>query len=146
MEKTVFKVGDKVYWISIITFRLMEGTVCTITDDTIHVNISDGTIQRFNLDGSFPVFSSPVLSFAPYDIIKGGFTQVRPRPDLKKGQLVWVRFPACDWHLQRFKSWSMNHYNIINTTDQNYKGYMSWAEYSFENPFQSEIDSYKNEK
>ena len=85
--KSIYQVGDTVYH-----FYFGIGTVLSIESnskiefpvwvkfDTIYPSIS------FSVDGRYSQeHKSPSLSFTPYDLVNGGFSQERPKPEPKVG-------------------------------------------------------------
>lgn len=88
-EKSIFRVGDKVY-----DFRYGWGTVERINNGLnypIRVKFVDG-LSSYSNEGYFnKSYRIPTLSFTKYDFINGGFSQVRPHPTIEKDTLVYVR-------------------------------------------------------
>ena len=88
----VFRVGDKVYhwkygW-GIVTKKCSD-------DYGIEVKLHDFT-EDFTTDGRVWLNEAPTLSFTEYDLIKGGFSQERPKRKPKpklpaKGTVVYSR-------------------------------------------------------
>lgn len=95
--KQIFKKGDKVFcvlggW----------GTVISINKGDYPVAVEfDRSHYTYSEDGRVNDHTPPTLSFTEYTL--EGFSQERPEPLPKKGQIVWVR----DWEGQ---SWSIAHY------------------------------------
>ena len=76
-EETVFRVGDKVY-----DFFRGWGVIIenynTITEFPIRVQFNEG-LGSYTLDGKyFEADTHRILSFTEYDLVNGGFSQVRP--------------------------------------------------------------------
>lgn len=75
MEKTVFKVGDKVFDIF-----YGWGEVKDIQEEGTHVVRVDfnNYSQNYTRDGKdYHTHLSPILSFTEYDLVNGGFSQER---------------------------------------------------------------------
>lgn len=102
---SIFKVGDRVFYHQIGWGEIKE--IKTTNDHTypIIVKFDEGGQIFFTIKGFF--FDDdkyPSLSFTEY--IFNGFSQVRPRPDLKSGDLIWVKDQDTDWLLKRFFAWT----------------------------------------
>mgnify|MGYP006943058693 CR=1 FL=1 len=81
--ETVFKVGDKVY-----DFRFGWGVVCIFDYDyplcTMVVEFKM-SIENYTTEGYYSITDTvPTLSFAVYDLVKGGFSQERPKQKFTK--------------------------------------------------------------
>jgi len=98
--ETIFRKGDRVFHI-----HYGWGTVKLIDSDMpeFPVGICFDLEERcwFTHDGRELNWEKPTLSFTEYTL--EGFSQERPEPLPKKGQIVWVR----DWEGQ---SWFIAHY------------------------------------
>jgi hypothetical protein len=83
---SIFQVGDRVFY-----HRFGWGEITYITVDILYPIIVyfDNTItEYFTIDGCLDIdHKYPSLSFTEYNFITGGFSQLRPRPDLKSGLL-----------------------------------------------------------
>ena len=128
MEQQIFKKGDKVYdihrgWGKVV--RIIPGDYYPITVKF------DKTRATYTLDGIYTTDALKCLSFTDYSGAEA-FSQVRPLPKVKKGQLIYV------WSLG---IWDMRYFSHFENgkpycfTNQNKSGgATSWAEYSIENP------------
>lgn len=98
--ETIFKLGDRVFCYNLGGW----GKVIKIFNDDnpfpIYCSFDLGN-SNFTKDGRFYMDGPPILSFTEYTL--EGFSQERPEPLPKKGQIVWVR----DWEGQ---SWFIAHY------------------------------------
>jgi hypothetical protein len=95
--ETIFKKGDKVFCI-----LAGWGTVSEINKGEYPILVQfNGTLYSYKKDGRVHSLAHPTLSFTEYSL--EGFSQKRPEPAPKKGQIVWVR----DWEGQ---SWFIAHY------------------------------------
>lgn len=109
MEKTIFKVGDEVYYHN-NNSGLIKGKVTNIIGSwenishPIVVNFENGRQGNFDEIGRIYGESIPTLSFAPYDFVNGGFTQEMPLPKIEVDTLVYVKFHAYDNWCMRFFS------------------------------------------
>ena len=114
----IFKLSDRVFW-----YKKGWGKITNIrNDDKDYPIIVDfyGVLRSFTLDGKYYI-TDPFLSlsFTEYNFITGGFSQVRPRPDLKEGELIWVRNDGGEWLYKRFYAWTdkgvyvTNQYNML---------------------------------
>lgn len=112
----IFKVGDNVFW-----YRKGWGKITNIKNDENPIVVDfNGLLRTFTIDGKYHVNDpSPTLSFTEYNFITGGFSQVRPRLDLKEGELIWVRNDGEEWLYKRFYAWTdkgvyvTNQYNML---------------------------------
>lgn len=94
MEKTIFKVGDGVYYYS-PNRGCLSGIISNIFENEtfcieVQFEYKEGK-QRFTKDGRLLANDLPTLSFAPYDFVNGGFTQKRPLPEIEVDTLVYVK-------------------------------------------------------
>lgn len=115
----IFKVSDRVFW-----DKRGWGTIKHISLDPsnkypIIVEFDNKTDSiSFTLAGYYHEDDLvPSLSFTEYEMIR--FSQVRPRPDLKEGELIWVRNDGGEWLYKRFYAWTdkgvyvTNQYNML---------------------------------
>jgi hypothetical protein len=89
MEQTIFKVGDEVY-----DYDFGKGIIEEISEGGVYAILVQfkGIKERFLSDGRFTRGNkNPRLSFTPYDLVNGGFSQKRQVVLPKRGQLVWVK-------------------------------------------------------
>ena len=131
MEQSIFKVGDEVY-----DYDFGKGVVEEISEGGVYAILVQfkGIKERFLSDGRFTKGNkNPRLSFTPYDLINGGFSQQRPIKLPKRGQLVWVE--SCNsWKAKYYCTTNDNGKNIICYVNQNDVGvgcqtaeYKTWA-------------------
>jgi hypothetical protein len=100
--ETIFKEGDRVFdikygWgvVSSVNIRTRDWPIEVLFDG------EEELTDQYSFDGRAFLNYPPTLSFTEYTL--NGFSQERPEPLPKKGQIVWVR----DWEGQ---SWSIAHY------------------------------------
>ena len=93
----IFKKGDKVFcvlggW----------GTVIGINKGDYPIAVEfDRSHYTYSEDGRVNDHTPPTLSFTEYTL--EGFSQERPEPLPKKGDVVWVReYGASDWRVSHF--------------------------------------------
>src|SRR5690606_26145942 len=80
-----------------------KGEVMNIYENNnypVRVNF-DGVNDSFTRDGRQLLDHPPTLSFTPYDLVNGGFSQERPLPDIEVDTLVYVRDDE-DWKMRYF--------------------------------------------
>lgn len=97
-NKEIFKVGDTVYH-----WEYGKGVVSIIDDDVVYpmvVSFEKNEII-FTRNGALKPGGTPLLSFTPYDFIKGGFSQERPLPDIEVDTLVYVK-NGSEWIMRYF--------------------------------------------
>ena len=108
--ETIFKINDRVYDGTIGLW----GTIIKINYDPIDnypidVDFGDNILETYTLDGRKYVDNMPVLSFTEYDLVNGGLSQVRPRHEIKKDQLVYVRIRGeREWDMRYFSHFDKN--------------------------------------
>lgn len=117
---TPFKAGDKVFhhlyggW----------GTVCSVANEAVEVVFDDNIHSYINWRE---------LSFTEYTL--QGFSQERPKPDIKKGQLIYVRDGRGVWKMRHFSHYDENGVACFNY--QKKEGQCTtWPEYSLTNPLE----------
>jgi len=98
--ETIFKEGDRVFCYNLGGW----GEVIKIFNDDnpfpIYCSFDLGN-SNFTKEGRFYTDSPPILSFTEYTL--EGFSQERPEPLPKKGDVVWVReYGASDWRVSHF--------------------------------------------
>jgi hypothetical protein len=139
-NKTIFKVGDKVYH-----YNLKWGTIMNIvSDDKYPILVKFGTdIFCFTNYGSEVDDSMPYLSFTEYDFVNGGFSQERPIEVPKMGAICWVRNQEKDpWLIRHFLRMKENYYvasSNINTSNINTSNSATWNYLTTQNPYENEI-------
>lgn len=104
------------------------------TPDGVHYVLFDDDTSRW--------ISAEELSFTPYTLEGGGFSQVRPVPTPEKGDLIWVKDNAMkEWRVGRFHHLVENgvrvdsHYDNDTTT--------CWEHYSLTNPYDPNLKLFK---
>ena len=138
MKKQIFKKGDTVYH-----WKYGEGKITDIysedagTSHPITSCFGSDNYQTFMLDGRFINDEQPTLSFTPYDLVKRGFSQARPNPELKEGQMVWVK-NGCYWDYGIFSDIREGRYGIKH---RNGAGVYYFDEYSVLNPYPGSIEA-----
>ena len=140
--ETVFKVEDRAYDALIKQW----GTIVRIDNNILYpnpicVDFSNGVIITYTLDGRRHESFIPTLSFTEYDFVNGGFSQVRPKHEIKKDQLVYVRIRGeREWYMRYFSHFDKNgkmHFFLgqQKSTETEYTG--KATEYLLENPLTS---------
>jgi hypothetical protein len=102
--KTIFKEGDRVFCYN----QGGWGNVIKIFSDDnpypIYCSFDLGN-SNFTKDGRFYADGPPILSFTEYTL--EGFSQDRPEPAPKPGDIVWVRDTEYDsWMITYFRRFS----------------------------------------
>lgn len=103
---SIYQVGDRVFfiqkgWGDIIEIKHQMDEVYPI------VVKFKSSFVCFTLEGRYIDDDTYLsLSFTEYNYITGGFSRVRPRPDLKSGDLIWVKDHGTEWLLKRFYAWT----------------------------------------
>ena len=78
----LYQVGDTVYH-----WRYGKGEVL-VSERNVRVDFEKGINRCFTADGRYDTEEpSPTLSFTPYDLANGGFSQERPKPEPKIGDV-----------------------------------------------------------
>lgn len=81
-EVRLYQVGDTVYH-----WRYGKGEVL-VSERNVRVDFEKGINRCFTADGRYDTEEpSPTLSFTPYDLANGGFSQERPKPEPKIGDV-----------------------------------------------------------
>jgi hypothetical protein len=102
----IFKVGDKVFdirygWgvVSSVNIRLKDWPVEVVFDG------EEELLEEYTFDGRAYINYEPILSFTEYNL--EGFSQERPEPLPKPGDIVWVRDTEYDnWMITYFRRFS----------------------------------------
>ena len=99
----------------------------------------DDSIQTYATDGKFRTEDEfPVLSFTEYDLVNGGFSQVRPLPKIAVDTPIFVRWSdERVWNIRYFSHFDKKGNAVcfrgqlksIETTVT-----ITWYEYSLTNP------------
>lgn len=134
-KESIFQVGDKVY-----DFRFGWGKVVMLssTDNyPIRVQFVDD-YSTYTSEGFLNKSDKyPTLSFTKYDFISGGFSQVRPRPEIEVDTLVYVRQEGMPWQMRYFSDFDEKgrvfcfEYQLKSTETGSV---ILWKEYSLTNP------------
>lgn len=135
-NKEIFKVGDTVY-----QWQYGKGEVSKTYDGgdfPIVVKFDSGLITTFTVDGRYSTGQQPPLSFTPYDLVNGGFSQERPLPDIEVGALVYVRDGQV-WEMRYFSHFDKNgdircFHGQRKSTDN--APTLTWSEWSLTNPLE----------
>lgn len=78
------------------------------------------------------------LSFKPYDLTNGGFSTERDLPDIKEGQLIYVKSNLDIWELRFFHSFDTAGRAVTFSNQKPEGKTVTWQEYSLTNPLISE--------
>lgn len=136
-NKEIFKVGDTVYH-----YEYGKGRVVRL-EKYAHYPVRvdfDGILKSFTRDGRQTVHCFPTISFTPYDLVNGGFSQERPLPKIEVDTLVYVTgVLRKDWVMRYFSHFDENGiiYCFVNqkkSTDTT--GAMAWHFWSLTNPLE----------
>ncbi len=139
-NEEIYKVGDRV---CDCFFNHGWGIVYNIDLDTtstypINVQFDDST-QSYTRDGRYTVIDEiPVLSFTEYEIVKIGFSQVRPQPEIAVDTPIFVRRKeGGNWYLRYFSHFNTDGQAVsfegqLKSTET--KDTSTWSEYSLTNP------------
>lgn len=120
-----FKKGDRVYvhpngW----------GNVVKKEGDFVKINFDNGNTY---------ICDVCLVSFTEYDLVNGGFSQERPEPKIKEGQMVWAKDKDDDrWIYSKFVKYIKDG-GVVTRSSQNYK--VSWDQYSILNPYKDSIEA-----
>lgn len=105
--ETIFKKGDKVFH-----YHYGWGTIKSIShnladDYPLTINFGKQGNFCFTNDGRELYCEKPSLSFTEYTL--EGFSQQRPEPLPKRGDVVWVRdFEDDNWEIMHFLKYDVN--------------------------------------
>lgn len=100
VPESIYQVGDTVYH-----FCFGLGTITSIENEEgvtypIYVKF-DNSKERFTIEGkTYNTDKRPILSFTPYDLVNGGFSQERPKTEPKVGDwgYFWdIECGVCDF-------------------------------------------------
>lgn len=156
MKKTQYQVNDTVYFLLSSTEESTRGKVIEVSEEDIigfrgvkvrfDKNIEAVEYLIFSKDGKLHIDApSSRLSFTPYNIHTGGFSQERPKKLPKEGQLVYVRnesgndYRIC-WNIRFFRGFGLSGKIICDTGSVLSARFASeeWDEWQLENPFEGE--------
>lgn len=126
---TIYRIGDNVYH-----WQFGKGQVIDITDVKYPVQVNFELWGKcFTLNGCHFEHEEPTLSFTPYDLIKGGFSQERPKPEIEKGTPIWVKDSnSVVWSFGQFDMFDED--GKVWVLSINRIGTIPYQEYSLENP------------
>ena len=131
-DESIFKVGDRVYCGIIKRWGVVE-------EINWRVRINFGDFKNYYTNsGSIALGYTPSLSFTEYDLVNGGFSQVRPLPKIEKDTLVYVNSRGIwlmryfagftkDGHIEVY-DFQMKSHNMMSTT--------IYREWSLTNPLE----------
>lgn len=129
----IFKVGDKVFWDKKGWGKIINNDNPKYPKFPIKAEFN-GLCYFFTVDGKYSSDDLvPSLSFTEYEMIR--FSQVRPRPDLKPGDLIWVRNDGNEWFYKRFYAWTKNGLFVKHQIDDGLV--WEYSQYSVECPVTS---------
>jgi len=133
MEKSIFKVGDKVF-----DYRFGWGVVHSVNEGRFPIDVSFGDFHEdcYTWNGRACEDLSQVLSFSEYTL--QGFSQERPEELPKKGQICWGRneLPS-EWHIGYFFEKRGDKY-LINSHPNPTGWHSEVNEITTENPYKDE--------
>lgn len=117
-----------------------KGVVIRLNDDAYYPVIVDfdDVLKSFTKDGRQIVEHLPTLSFTPYDLVNGGFSQERPLPDIEVDTLVYVRDRG-EWEMRFFSHFGEG--GAMRCFDWQQKStetdsLVDWPEWSLTNPLE----------
>jgi hypothetical protein len=112
--ETIFKEGDRVFH-----YHYGWGTIRSISNDDrarypVPVNFDTSDATWFTCDGRELDCEKPSLSFTEYTL--EGFSQERPEPSPKLGDIVWGKsFNTTDWSIGHYLGKQHASYKISST-------------------------------
>lgn len=136
--ESIFKVGDRVYELDL---NLGWGVVSYCIGSKRYplvVNFDNKRVSAYTSNGCMVQDDhAPSLSFTEYNRVNGGFSQVRPLPDIEIDTLVYVREKGKVWEMRYFSHFGKDgmlfcfemQKKSTGTADAVY-----WEEYSLTNP------------
>lgn len=62
------------------------------------------TFERIGLKSFTKEYANRILSYTPYDLVNGGFSDKKPLPKILQGTLVYVRHSDFVWEMRFFHS------------------------------------------
>ena len=135
-NKEIYKVGDRVY-----DYKYGWGEVVSLSSTTdnypICVQFVDDS-KTYTNEGFFTNSNKcPTLSFTEYEFINGGFSQVRPQPEIAVDTPIFVRNIHDEWRLRYFSHFNTDGQAVtfrIQFKSTEIKDTSTWDEYSLENP------------
>lgn len=128
-----FKTGDTVYH-----WKFGKGTIKNtesrrVPNYPIDVDFGFDNTLTFTQSGEYYTDEPPTLSFNPYDLVNGGFSQERPLPDIKEGDIVYVKGSFDTWEMRFFSHFSNGKLYTFQNQKKSGKT-IDWDEYSITNP------------
>lgn len=129
---TVFKINDRVYcslyeqWGTIIEI-MQSGTYCII------VEFDNMEVKSYTSDGRYSINFAPTLGFTE---VKIEVNQVRPLPEIEKGQLIYVKLNerSC-WDMRYFSHFKGSLVYCFNNQLKEGATF-KWPIYSLTNPLE----------
>lgn len=135
--ESVFKVGDSVFDIN-----YGKGSVSDIDLESselphlITVDFQNGETRSYTKDGKLDPYSNKTLSFTDYSGSQP-FSQERPRPKIKEGQLIYVSLDGKMWCMRYFKEFCHSNGLPVCYRHQTRSGRaIIWPKYSLTNPLE----------
>jgi len=130
--ETNFKIGDRV-------FCILSGwgtiTGVNIGEYPFSVEFDTNQYYTYSKDGCLNRHSPPTLSFTEYTL--EGFSQERPNPLPKRGDVVWVRDVDTEpWFVSHFISKKDEWYHT--SCFMNEKKHLRWRQLTTKNPYANE--------
>ena len=133
-KEEIYKVGDRVYdykygWGEVVSLSTRIHPIC--------VQFVKNSITYTNKGFFTKLDKYPTLSFTEYDFINGGFSQVRPQPEIAVDTPIFVRSERGIWYLRYFSHFNTDGQAVsfsrqLKSTETNDTS--SWYEYSLTNP------------
>ncbi len=137
--KQIFKKGDKVFCHYFGGWGVVENIYLKNIVFPIRCSFPLGN-GSFTEDGRFYSEGPPMLSFTEYTI--EGFSQERPEPAPKPGDVVWVRNTEYDsWKITYFRKFNSDATSRYGCNPRNSSDSMSLSYYRYlttKNPYENE--------
>jgi hypothetical protein len=133
-----FKKDDRVYhwaywWATVV--KVDENNYVHIAYDSLKGS-ANYNIGVYNVID--PYDADVLLSFTEYNFYSGGFSKDR-KPEPKYGDLIWVRFKfQKEWTIKRFEKFRIGYESSVVCLDGS-----NWEEYSITNPYDPNLDIFK---
>lgn len=130
-KETIFKVGDEVYH-----YEYGRGFIAFIYTGLINVKF-DSMSKTLNFTIKEAI---KLLSFTPYDLVSGGFSQERPKidpnPQVDHLQLVYVIGKYDDWIMRYATGKFRGNMIEVYVNQDNYGNTTAFKTYSLTNPLE----------
>lgn len=95
---SLFNKNDKIF-----DYQHGEGVIDDLLGGYVYLNFKGNKLSMEYKD------AKSRLSFTPYDLIHGGFSQERPKPEIKEGDVIYFRGDEYDmWKMSKVSSVSEN--------------------------------------